>query len=75
MANEEYDDYDSYDEDDDDFEELLVVGMLHDEEVRSHKSSGGGCLTTVLMFVFIPFALIIMILKDVFSLIKFTCFS
>ena len=64
MSYDEYDDYDDYtEEDDDDLEALMVMGMLHDEEVRSHKNNGGGCLTTVLMFVFIPVALIIMVLK------------
>ena len=64
MSYNEYDDYDEYtEEDDDDLEALLVMGMLHDEEVRSHKNSGGGCLTVVLIFVFIPVALILMVLK------------
>ncbi len=60
----DYDDYDEYDaEDEDDLEALFVMGMLHDEEVRRNKNSGGGCLTTVLMFVFIPAALIFLALK------------
>ena len=60
----EYDDYEEYDaEDEEDLEALFVMGMLDEEEVRSNKNSGGGCLTTVLMFALIPAALIIMALK------------
>ena len=60
----DYNDYDEYDaEDEEDLEALFVMGMLHDEEVQSHKNSGGGCLTTVLMFIMIPVALIIMAIK------------
>ncbi len=60
----EYDDYDEYDaEDEEDLEALFVMGMLHDEEVRRNKNCGGGCLTTVLMFMLIPAALIIFALK------------
>ena len=57
----DYDDYDEYDaEDEEDLEALLVLGMLHDEEVRRNKNKGGGCLTTVLTFLMIPVVVIIM---------------
>lgn len=60
----DYDDYDEYDaEDEEDLEALFVMGMLHDEEARSHKNSGRGCLTNVLIFVMIPVALIIIAIK------------
>ena len=64
MNYDECDDYDDYnEEDDDDLEALLVMGMLHDEEVRRSKNSGGGCLTAILMFVLIPISLLILALK------------
>ncbi len=60
----DYDDYDEYDaEDEEDLEALFVLGMLHDEEVRRNKNSGGGCLSTLLMFLMIPAAIIYMVLK------------
>ena len=50
-----YNDYDKYDaEDEEHLEALFVMGMLHDEEVRGNKNSGGGCLTTVLSILLIP---------------------
>lgn len=60
----DYEDYDEYDADDEeDYEALFVMGILHDEEVRRSKNSGGGCLTTVLMFILIPAFLTILALK------------
>ena len=59
--DDDYNDYDEYDaEDEEDLEALFVMGMLHDEEVRRNKKSGGGCLTTVLTFMMIPLVVVLM---------------
>ncbi len=51
MSYDEYEDYIIEDEEDD-LDAMLVMGMLDDEETRGY--SGGGCLTTALLFVSVP---------------------
>lgn len=56
--------YDNYDqEEDDDLAALFVLGDLYRDEIRRNKKSGGGCLTTVLMFALIPIVLTIIVFK------------
>ena len=55
--------YDYDEEEEDDLAALFVLGDLYHDEIGRKKNSGGGCLTTVLMFALIPAALIIMALK------------
>jgi hypothetical protein len=52
MGYNDFDDYD--DEEDEDLAALFVLGDLYDDEIDRNKNSGGGCLTTILVFMMIP---------------------